>query len=359
MISGAEIMVKCLQEEGVSILFGYPGAVICPFFDKLCETDIKAILVRQEQNAAHAASGYARATSKVGVCVATSGPGALNMITGIATAYMDSIPMVAITGQVKSDVLGRDVFQEADITGACESFVKHSYLVKNTADLPRVFKEAFHIAGTGRPGPVLIDVPVDIQQGEIEEFIYPEKVNIIGYKPSVQGHPMQIKRALEGLAQSKKPVICVGGGVLTSGAKPKLREFAKLTNIPVVSTMMGIGAMPSNDELYVGMIGSHGIKAANKTIHEADLIILCGARVGDRAVASPDQVAQNSRVIHIDIDPAEIGKNMKTTIPIVGDLKSVLTQMLKEVSYTAPKEWLEDIASWKKEFAKPHVKFEG
>ena len=359
MISGAEIMVKCLQEEGVSILFGYPGAVICPFFDKLCETDIKAILVRQEQNAAHAASGYARATSKVGVCVATSGPGALNMITGIATAYMDSIPMVAITGQVKSDVLGRDVFQEADITGACESFVKHSYLVKNTADLPRVFKEAIHIAGTGRPGPVLIDVPVDIQQGEIEEFIYPEKVNIIGYKPSVQGHPMQIKRALEGLAQSKKPVICVGGGVLTSGAKPKLREFAKLTNIPVVSTMMGIGAMPSNDELYVGMIGSHGIKAANKTIHEADLIILCGARVGDRAVASPDQVAQNSRVIHIDIDPAEIGKNMKTTIPIVGDLKSVLTQMLKEVSYTAPKEWLEDIASWKKEFAKPHVKFEG
>ena len=359
MISGAEIMVKCLQEEGVSILFGYPGAVICPFFDKLYETDIKAILVRQEQNAAHAASGYARATSKVGVCVATSGPGALNMITGIATAYMDSIPMVAITGQVKSDVLGRDVFQEADITGACESFVKHSYLVKNTADLPRVFKEAFHIANTGRPGPVLIDVPVDIQQGEIEEFIYPEKVNIIGYKPSVQGHPMQIKRALEGLAQSKKPVICVGGGVLTSGAKPKLREFAKLTNIPVVSTMMGIGAMPSNDELYVGMIGSHGVKAANKTIHEADLIILCGARVGDRAVASPDQVAQNSRVIHIDIDPAEIGKNMKTTIPIVGDLKNVLTQMLKEVSYTAPKEWLEDIAGWKKEFAKPHVKFEG
>ena len=359
MISGAEIMVKCLQEEGVSILFGYPGAVICPFFDKLYDTDIKAILVRQEQNAAHAASGYARSTSKVGVCVATSGPGALNMITGIATAYMDSIPLVAITGQVKSDVLGRDVFQEADITGACESFVKHSYLVKNTADLPRVFKEAFHIASTGRPGPVLIDVPVDIQQGEIEEFVYPEKVNIIGYKPSVQGHPMQIKRALEALAESKKPVICVGGGVLTSGAKPNLRKFAKLTNIPVVSTMMGIGSMPSDDPLYVGMLGSHGIKAANKTIHDSDLIILCGARVGDRAVSSPDQVAQNSRVIHIDIDPAEIGKNMKTTIPIVGDLKNVLAQMLKEVSYTAPQEWLDDIAQWKKEFAPQHVKFDG
>ena len=359
MISGAEIMVKCLQEEGVSILFGYPGAVICPFFDKLYDTDIKAILVRQEQNAAHAASGYARSTSKVGVCVATSGPGALNMITGIATAYMDSIPLVAITGQVRSDVLGRDVFQEADITGACESFVKHSYLVKDTADLPRVFKEAFHIANTGRPGPVLIDVPVDIQQGEIEEFVYPEKVNIIGYKPSVQGHPMQIKRALEALAESKKPVICVGGGVLTSGAKPNLRKFAKLTNIPVVSTMMGIGSMPSDDPLYVGMIGSHGIKAANKTIHDSDLIILCGARVGDRAVSSPDQVAQNSRVIHIDIDPAEIGKNMKTTIPIVGDLKNVLAQMLKEVSYTAPQEWLDDIAQWKKEFAPQHIKFDG
>ena len=359
MISGAEIMVKCLQAEGVSILFGYPGAVICPFFDKLYDTDIKAILVRQEQNAAHAASGYARATSKVGVCVATSGPGALNMITGIATAYMDSIPMVAITGQVKSDVLGRDVFQEADITGACESFVKHSYLVKDTADLPRVFKEAFHIANTGRPGPVLIDVPVDIQQNEIEEFVYPEKVNIIGYKPSVQGHPMQVKRAMEALAESKKPVICVGGGVLTSGAKPKLREFARLTNIPVVSTMMGIGSMPSNDELYVGMIGSHGIKAANKTINEADLIILCGARVGDRTVSSPNQVAKNSRVIHIDIDPAEIGKNMKTTIPIVGDLKNVLSQMLKETSYTAPKEWLEDIANWKKELAPQRVKFDG
>ena len=359
MISGAEIMVKCLQEEGVSILFGYPGAVICPFFDKLYDTDIKAILVRQEQNAAHAASGYARSTSKVGVCVATSGPGALNMITGIATAYMDSIPMVAITGQVKSDVLGRDVFQEADITGACESFVKHSYLVKDTADLPRVFKEAFHIASTGRPGPVLIDVPVDIQQNEIEEFVYPEKVNIIGYKPSVHGHPMQIKRAMEALAESKKPVICVGGGVLTSGAKPNLREFARLTNIPVVSTMMGIGAMPSDDPLFVGMIGSHGIKAANKTIHDSDLIILCGARVGDRAVSSPDQVAQNSRVIHIDIDPAEIGKNMKTTIPIVGDLKSVLSQMLKEVSYTAPQEWLDDIAQWKKEFAPQHIGFDG
>ena len=359
MINGAEIMVKCLQEEGVEIVFGYPGAVICPFFDKLHDTNIKAVLVRQEQNAAHAASGYARALSKVGVCVATSGPGALNMIPGIATAYMDSIPMVAITGQVKSDQLGRDVFQEADVTGACESFVKHSYLVKNTADLPRIFKEAFHIASTGRPGPVLIDVPVDIQLGEVEEFAYPDKVNIIGYKPSVNGHPMQIKRALETISTSERPVICAGGGVLTSGAKLVLREFSQKTSIPVVSTMMGIGVMPSDDPLYVGMIGSHGVKAANKAIHDSDLIILCGARVGDRAVAAPDQVVDNTTVIHIDIDPAEIGKNMKTNIPIVGDMKNVLEAMLKDIDYTSPKEWTDNIRGWKKEFAVQHKKFDG
>ncbi len=359
MISGAEIMVKCLQEENVSVLFGYPGAVICPFFDYLYKTDIKAVLVRQEQNAAHSASGYARAMSKVGVCVATSGPGALNMITGIATAYMDSIPLVCITGQVRSDVLGRDVFQEADITGACESFVKHSYLVKRTEDLPRVFKEAFHIASTGRPGPVLIDVPVDIQTGEIEEFVYPEKVNIIGYKPSFKGHPMQIKRALEMIARSERPVICAGGGVLSSGAKLRLREFSEKTGIPVVSTMMGIGVMPSDDPLYIGMLGSHGRKAANVTIHNADLVILCGARVGDRAVASPDQVVEHANVIHIDIDPAEIGKNMKTTVPIVGDIRNVLTQMLRDVDYTAPQAWKDQIEQWKQEFDKPPVAFEG
>ncbi|MBQ1658435.1 MAG: biosynthetic-type acetolactate synthase large subunit [Clostridia bacterium] len=359
MISGAEIMVKCLEKEGVKLLFGYPGAVICPFFDKLGETDIKAVLVRQEQNAAHAASGYARALSTVGVCVATSGPGALNMITGIATAYMDSIPLVAITGQVKSDLLGRDVFQEADITGACESFVKHSYLVKNTAELPQVFKEAFHIASTGRPGPVLIDVPVDVQTGEIESFEYPEKVNIISYKPSVQGHPMQIKRALEMINESKKPVICAGGGVLTSGAKPKFREFIEKTGIPVVSTMMGIGIMPSDDPQYVGMLGSHGRKAANITVHNADLIILCGARVGDRAVASPDQVVEHANVIHIDIDPAEIGKNMKTSIPIVGDMRNVLGQLLKEINYTTPDEWKQQVAEWKKEYEPVPQIFDG
>ena len=359
MISGAEIMVKCLENEGVSVVFGYPGAAICPFFDKLYDSKIKAVLVRQEQNAAHAASGYARALTTVGVCIATSGPGATNLITGIATAYMDSIPMIAITGQVRSDVLGRDVFQEADITGACEPFVKHSYLVKKTEDLPRVFKEAFHIASTGRPGPVLIDVPIDVQQKQVDSFVYPEKAEIIGYKPSVNGHPVQIKRALELLSTSKRPVICAGGGVLSSGAKLSLQEFAAKTNIPVVSTMMGIGVMPSDDPLYVGMLGSHGVKAANRTIHEADLVILCGARVGDRSVAAPDQITDHANVIHIDIDPAEIGKNMKTTVPIVGDMKNIIVTMLKLVDYKVPTEWTDCIAQWKKDFAAAPVKFDG
>lgn len=359
MISGAEIMVKCLENEGVSVVFGYPGAAICPFFDSLYNSKIKSILVRQEQNAAHAASGYARALTTVGVCVATSGPGATNLITGIATAYMDSIPMIAITGQVRSDLIGRDVFQEADITGACEPFVKHSYLVKKTEDLPRIFKEAFHIASTGRPGPVLIDIPIDVQQNEVDSFVYPEKAEIIGYKPSINGHPMQIKRALELLDVSKRPVICAGGGVLSSGAKLKLQEFVEKTNIPVVSTMMGIGVMPSDNPLYIGMLGSHGTQAANKAIHEADLVILCGARVGDRAVASPNQITERANVIHIDIDPAEIGKNMKTTVPIVGNIKNVMVNMLKLVDYKTPQEWTNTIIEWKKEFAPVPVHFDG
>lgn len=359
MISGAEIIVKCLENEGVSVVFGYPGAAICPFFDKLYDSKIKAVLVRQEQNAAHAASGYARALTTVGVCVATSGPGATNLITGIATAYMDSIPMIAITGQVRSDVLGRDVFQEADITGACEPFVKHSYLVKKTEDLPRIFKEAFHIASTGRPGPVLIDIPIDVQQKEVDGFVYPEKAEIIGYKPSINGHPVQIKRALELINSSKRPVICAGGGVLSSGAKLLLQEFVEKTQIPVVSTMMGIGVMPSDNPLYIGMLGSHGVKAANRAIHEADLVILCGARVGDRAVAAPDQITERANVIHIDIDPAEIGKNMKTTVPIVGDMKKVMANMLKLVDYKTPTEWTNLISQWEKEYTTEHISFEG
>ena len=360
MISGAEIMVKCLEAEGIKVVFGYPGATICPFYDKIYDSDIKHVLVRQEQNAAHAASGYARCSGKPGVCVATSGPGATNLITGIATAYTDSIPMVAITGQVRSDLLGRDVFQEADITGACEPFVKHSYIVKKTEDLPRVFKEAFHIASTGRKGPVLIDIPMDIQENEIEEFVYPDKVNILGYKPNTKGHAIQVKRAVEAIKQSKRPLIVSGGGVLLSGIKPKFQKFADKTKIPVISTMMGIGVMPSDHEMYLGMLGTHGKRVANRALHEADLVIVCGARLGDRAVAAPHQMSENTTVIHSDIDPAEIGKNVKTEIPIVGDMKNVMNMLIDEIGdYQVPNMWHETVKTWKKELFRVPPVFDG
>lgn len=360
MISGAEIMVKCLEQEGVEILFGYPGAAICPFYDALMESPIEHILVRQEQNSVHAASGYARSVSKPGVCVATSGPGATNLITGIATAYMDSIPIIAITGQVRSDLIGRDVFQEADITGACEPFVKHSYLVKRTEDLARIFKEAFYIATTGRPGPVLIDVPVDIQTNKIEKFVYPEKAEITGYKPCTEGHAKQIEKAIELIKSASRPIICAGGGVLTSGAKLKLVEFAAKTGIPVVSTMMGIGVMPTENNLYLGMLGSHGKGVANRAVHEADVIILCGARVGDRAVAAPDQLSVNSKIIHIDIDPAEIGKNVEVTVPIVGDMNNVINKLCDYIGdYHVPHMWEDTTDRWKKELFRTAPEFEG
>ena len=363
MISGAEIMVKCLEAEGVKVVFGYPGATICPFYDKIYDsTSIKHILVRQEQNAAHMASGYARCSASgiPGVCVATSGPGATNLITGIATAYTDSIPLVAITGQVRSDLLGRDVFQEADITGACEPFVKHSYIVNKTEDLPRVFKEAFHIASTGRKGPVLIDIPMDIQENEIEEFVYPESVNIIGYKPNTKGHAIQVKRAVEAIKKSRRPLIVSGGGVLLSGVKPKFQAFADMTGIPVISTMMGIGVMPSEHELYLGMLGTHGKTVANRALHDADLVIVCGARLGDRAVAAPHQMSENTTVIHIDIDPAEIGKNVKTEIPIVGDMKNVMNMLIESIGdYKVPNQWQETVKTWKKDFLRVPPVFEG
>ena len=353
MISGAEMMVKCLEAEGVEMIFGYPGAAICPFYDALYGSEIREILVRQEQNAAHMANGYARAAGVPGVCVATSGPGATNLLTGIATAYMDSIPMVAITGQVMLDQLGRDSFQETDITGACESITKHSYLVKEAADIPRVMKEAFHIAATGRPGPVLIDIPEDVQTREIRAFQYPETVNIVGYKPKVQGHPMQIKRALQAIAKAKKPVICCGGGVVLAGAREEMTAFANKSGIPIVSTMMGIGVMPMDSPVYLGMIGRFGRSYTNRAIREADLIVFCGARVGDRAIAVPDLLAEAATVIHIDVDPAEIGKNMQADIPIVGDIKQVLGVMAEQVEETHCADWIRRVTAYKAEY-RPH-----
>ena len=360
MITGADIMVKCLLAEGVDIVFGYPGATICPFYDSLYDSDLHHVLVRQEQNAAHAASGYARARMKPGVCVATSGPGATNLITGIATAHMDSIPMVAITGQVRSDLLGSDSFQEADITGACEPFTKHTYLVKKTSDLPRVFKEAFHIAATGRPGPVLIDIPVDIQTNSIESFEYPETVDIKGYKPNTKGHSVQVKKAAELIKKAKKPIIVSGGGVLSSGAKLKLQKLAENTQIPILSTMMGIGVMPSDHPLYLGMLGTHGRRCANKALHETDLAIVCGARLGDRAIAAPDQMGNTTKIIHIDIDPAEIGKNVKVDIPIVGDMNNVLKNLTEEIGdYRVSDDWDAEVKDLKAHYQNKITTFDG
>lgn len=360
MISGADIIVKCLEAEGVKVVFGYPGGMICPFYDSLYDSLIKHVLVRQEQNAAHAASGYARCSGLPGVCVATSGPGATNLITGIATAYAESVSMIVITGQVKKDLLGRDAFQEADITGACESFVKHSYLVSHTEDLPRIFKEAFYIASTGRKGPVLIDIPTDIQTNKIDSFEYPNQVNIIGYKPNVRGHAVQIKRAVDAIRKSHRPLIISGGGVLASDVRLKVQAFVDNTRIPVISTMMGIGVMPSDHEWYLGMFGTCGNSVANRALRDADLVIVCGARLGDRAVAAPDQMSKNTIVIHIDIDPAEIGKNVKTEIPIVGDVNNVLDMLIDELEhYVVPNHWQEMVKSWKKSFVRTPPKFDG
>ena len=339
---GSKAMVKALEIENVSHIFGYPGAAICPFYDALLDSNIKHILTRHEQGAAHAASGYARATGKTGVCVATSGPGATDLITGIATAYMDSIPIVAITGQVSTEQIGRDVFQEADITGATAPFCKHNYLVKNAEDLPRIFKEAFHIASTGRPGPVLIDVPIDIQNSELD-FNYPEEVNIKGYKPTYKGHPLQIKKIAEAIEKAKAPVICAGGGIISARAEPELMALVEKCNIPVVTTLMGIGAIPSTHEMYLGMLGSHGNYVANYAIHNADVVIIMAARVGDRAMGTAKKIAKKARIIHIDIDPAEIGKNIDVEIPVVGDIKSVLQDLLQEVGEYSKSEWVEKL----------------
>lgn len=325
----ARAMTECLKAEGITELFGYPGAAICPFYDELYNSEIRHVLVRHEVNAGHAASGYARITGKPAVCVATSGPGALNLITAIATAYMDSVPMVIITGQVNSEQIGRDVFQEADITGSAEPFVKHSYLLNRPEDTAEVFKRAFYIAGTGRRGPVLIDVPFDVQLAEID-FEYPETVDIRSYRPSTKGNGFQIKRAAAALKSAKKPLICAGGGLFTGNGVSLMRQFAEKGDIPVVSTMMGLGAMPSDNPLYYGMIGMHGKKAANIAVNTCDVLFLFGARVGDRAIAAMEQ-RNDLTVVHIDIDPAEIGKNIEANVPIVGDITLVLEQLLTQI----------------------------
>ncbi len=349
-MNGAHALIESLLREQVDHIFGYAGATICPVVDALKEhPEIGYTLVRTEQNAGHMASGYARVSGKVGVCMVTSGPGATNLITGIATAYMDSIPMVAITGQVPSHLLGRDIFQEVDITGAVAPFSKHSYLVKNANDIPRVVREAFHIASTGRPGPVLIDIPIDVQEQTLKKFDWPEEVNIRGYKPSVKGNDLQIKRVVETIAKARQPLICAGGGVWLADAQEELLELAETANIPVVKTMMGIGLMPTDHPLNLGMIGAHGNHCANKALAKSDLLIMVGTRAADRAITSPDEIQRRMATIHIDVDPAEIGKNMQAAVPLVGNVKVILRQILDMgVSSTDSADWLAMLRDYRK-----------
>lgn len=349
---GADAIIKCLEEEGVEAVFGYPGVAICPFYNSILESDIRTILIRTEQNAAHAASGMARMTGKPGVCAVTSGPGATNVITGIATAFADSIPLICITGQVNSELLGSDVFQEADITGAVESFVKYSYLIKNVNDIPRVFKEAFYIANTGRKGPVLIDIPIDIQNAPIAKFKYPESVSMRTYKPTVKGNMVQIKKVIKELEKAERPIICAGGGVLLSGAKEALKAFSERHGIPVVSTMMGIGVMPTEHPLYFGMVGNNGKAYANRAMNESDLLIMVGARVADRAVSQPDLITKGKVLVHIDVDPAEIGKNAGPTIPLVGDARHIFEDFEKEEFCCDYAGWLESLREYRSTMVK-------
>ncbi len=344
---GAQILIECLEREGVEIMFGYPGGQVLPIFDKLYDSKIRFILTRHEQGAAHAADGYARATGKVGVCLATSGPGATNLTTGIANAYMDSVPMVAITGQVKTFLIGNDAFQEADVTGVTRSISKHNFLVKDVNDLARTIREAFHIASTGRPGPVVIDIPVDVQQADCD-FFWPQEVSIRGYKPTYFGHAGQIKKAARLIARSKRPVLYIGGGVITSGAHQEVLRLAEGIKAPVAMTMMGLGAFPGTHQMSLGMLGMHGTAYANHAVTESDLIIAIGARFDDRVTGRIDAFAPNAKVIHIDIDPTSISKNIRVDIPIVGDAKNILGQILEEIKKKPDTEkWLNQIREWK------------
>jgi acetolactate synthase-1/2/3 large subunit len=352
MKTGARTLIEALQREGVDTIFGYPGGVVLPIYDELYDSSIRHILVRHEQAAAHAADGYARASGRVGVCLATSGPGACNLVTGIATAYMDSIPIVALTGQVPTALLGNDAFQESDITGITMPITKHNYLVKNAADIDRVVKEAFYIAGTGRPGPVLIDLPKDVTMGEVDEASSPPPaISLRGYQPTYEGHVRQIDKALDLIAEAERPLVYAGGGGILSGASAELREFIETAAIPVTTTLMGLGAIPGDHPLNLGMLGMHGTAAANFAVTECDLLVAIGVRFDDRVTGKIEAFAPNARIIHIDIDPAEIGKNKKVDVPIVGDVGRVLRAMLarmKKRGDTA--NWVNRAAAWKAQF---------
>jgi acetolactate synthase-1/2/3 large subunit len=351
-MNGAELLLKCIEKEGVDTIFGYPGGSVLPIYDALYASSIRHVLVRHEQGAAHAADGYARVTGKVGVCLATSGPGATNLVTGIATAYMDSVPMVAFTGQVGTALLGRDAFQEADITGITLPICKHNYLLDRAADIPRVVKEAFYIASTNRPGPVLIDLPKNLMEQEVDVDLSRDiEIKLRGYRVLKDINAGQIINVAEAIKQAKKPVIYAGGGVISSGASAELLQLAERMQIPVTTTLMGLSAIPSRHPLSLGMLGMHGSRYANYAIAECDLLLAAGVRFDDRVTGKIDQFASHARIVHIDIDAAEIGKNVNAHIPVVGDLKIALQALLARLPESKdPEEWQDKILRWKAEY---------
>jgi acetolactate synthase-1/2/3 large subunit len=351
--TGSQIVVEAIKKEGVDVLFNYPGGAVLPLFDELMEADFRQILVRHEQAAVHAADGYARATGKVGVALVTSGPGATNTVTGIATAFMDSVPIIVLTGQVPTLLIGNDAFQEADIVGITRPCTKHNYLVKDVKDLGKIMKEAFYVARSGRPGPILIDLPKDTL-ADSTEFKYPDKVFIRGYQPTYEGHPGQVDRALKLLLKSRKPVLYAGGGIISSNAAKELTSLADRLSIPVTMTLMGLGGFPGNHPLSLGMLGMHGTYWANMAVMESDLLIAVGARFDDRVTGKLEAFAPHARIIHIDIDPTSISKTVKVDVPIVGDCKRVLAKMLTLLDHedvgsfkTGLEKWHNQVDKWK------------
>ncbi|OGP77481.1 MAG: acetolactate synthase, large subunit, biosynthetic type [Deltaproteobacteria bacterium RBG_16_64_85] len=352
-MTGAEIFVKALADLGVDVVFGYPGGAVLHIYDELFKnTKVRHYLTRHEQGAVHMADGYARASGKTGVCLVTSGPGATNTVTGIATAYMDSIPIVVFSGQVPTLMIGNDAFQEADIVGITRPCTKHNYLVKEAKDLARIMKEAFYIASTGRPGPVLVDIPKDILMAS-SEYALPKEVNVRGYHPTYEGHPRQVESAVRLIREKERPVLYAGGGVILSDSSRQLVEFAHILGIPVTTTLMGMGAFPGTDPLYMGMLGMHGTYSANMAISHSDLIIAVGARFDDRVTGKVDEFAPHAKIIHVDIDPTSIQKNVPVDIPIVGDLKDVLKKMIKLVKGTKEAaRYREKITPWREQVGK-------
>ncbi len=346
-MTAAKALLQCLKEQGIDVVFGYPGGSILPVYDALCDfPEIRHVLVRHEQGAVHAADGYARVTGKVGVCMATSGPGATNLVTGIANAYMDSVPLVVITGQVATTMVGTDAFQEVDITGITIPVTKHNYLVKNANEIPLAVKRAFHIASTGRPGPVLIDLPKNVLQEEIT-YTNPTDLKLLGYRPTYKGHRSQILNARDLIMKAKRPLIYAGGGVVSSDGAKSLKKLAETISAPVVTTLMGIGSFPGDHRLALGMVGLHGTKYANKAVTECDLLIALGVRFDDRVAVDFKSFAPNAKIIHVDIDPAEIGKNVRVNVPLVGNVSTVIESILENLNNKQEDEWLELIEEWK------------